>query len=98
MTIEEEVSKTLAELGVTEAKGVEALFAEVRRAMESERQVLVTRGAASSTEREKAAKALRDRWLGRKNGLLAHIDEKWLKPASKELKPIVGRKFNDLRQ
>ena len=98
MTIEEEVSKTLAELGVTEAPAVEALFAEVRAAMDSERQELVSRGAASSTEREKTAKALRDRWLGRKNGLLAHIDEKWLKPSSREMKPIVGRKFNELRQ
>jgi phenylalanyl-tRNA synthetase alpha chain len=98
MTLEEKTSKTLAELGVTDAQGVEALFAEVRAAMESQRQVLVSGGAASSAEREKAAKALRDRWLARKNGLLAHIDEKWLKPASKELKPIVGRKFNELRQ
>jgi len=30
--------------------------------------------------------------------LLAHIDEKWLKPLSREMKPIVGRKFNELRQ
>jgi len=98
MTIEEKVSRTIAELGVTDPQAVEALFAEGRAAMESERQVLVSRGAASSTEREKAAKVLRDRWLARKNGLLAHIDAKWLKPASKELKPLVGRKFNELRQ
>ena len=34
MTIDEKVRKTLAELGVTDAAGVEALFAEVRAAME----------------------------------------------------------------
>jgi phenylalanyl-tRNA synthetase alpha chain len=96
MPIEEKVSKTLGELGVTDAAGVQALFAEVRAAMESERQAFVSRGASSGAERAKVAKALRDRWLARKNGLLAHIDEKWLKPAPRELKPAVGRSFNAL--
>ena len=41
---------------------------------------------------------LRDRWLARKNGLLSLLDENWLKKAPKELKPVVGRKFNALRQ
>jgi len=98
MTLEEKVGKTLAELGATEAKGVETLFAEVRAAMEAERQDLLSRGAASEAERDKLAKALRDRWLARKNGLLSLIDERWLKQAPKELKPTVGKRFNELRQ
>src|SRR6266567_5371252 len=41
---------------------------------------------------------LRVKWLGRKSGILSSIDEHWLKPAPKHLKPIVGRAFNRLRQ
>src|SRR5437870_7994050 len=92
MTVEEKVGKTLEELGVSDAAGVEKLFTEVRAAMAAQRQEF--RGTVGEAE----AKALRDRWLARKNGILASIDEHWLKPASKELKPVVGRDFNRLRQ
>lgn len=98
MTIDEKVGKTLSELGVTDAAGVEALFAEVRAAMESERQALVASGASSESDRDQLCKTLRDRWLARKNGLLTQIDEHWLKSASKGLKPVVGREFNRFRQ
>ncbi len=98
MTLDEKVRKTLAELSVADAQGVEALFAEVRAAMEAERQDLVSRGAANEAERDKLAKTLRDRWLARKNGLVSLMDDNWLKKASKELKPVVGRRFNELRE
>jgi phenylalanyl-tRNA synthetase alpha chain len=98
MPIEEKVGKTLAELGLSDAQGVESLFAEARAAMEEERQELVARAPSSEKERQQLCKALRDRWLARKNGILTQIDEHWLKPASKELKPVVGRNFNALRQ
>jgi len=98
MTIDDKVRKTLAELGVTDAKGVESLFAEVRAAMEKERQELVSKGVASEAERDKLCKALRDRWLARKNGLISFLDENWLKKAAKEIKPVVGRQFNELRR
>jgi len=98
MTIEEKVRKTLQELGVSDAPGVEALFADVRAAMEAERKDLVSRGAPSEAERDRLCKGLRDRWLARQNGLVSLIDENWLKKASKELKPVVGRLFNELRQ
>jgi len=98
MELEEKLGKTLAELGVSDAHSVESLFAEVRAAMETERQSLVARGASTEKEREQLCKALRDRWLARKNGLLTQIDEYWLKPAARELKPVVGRQFNALRQ
>ncbi len=97
MTIDEKVRKTLAELGVTDPSGVEALFGEVRAAMEQGRNALISRGAASESERDKLCKDLRDRWLARKNGILSFVDENWLKAASKELKPSVGRNFNALR-
>jgi phenylalanyl-tRNA synthetase alpha chain len=98
MTIEEKVRKTLAELGAAEASSIEALFADVCAAMEAERQALVSRGAANGAERDKLCKELRDRWLARKNGLLSLLDENWLKTAARELKPMVGRQFNELRK
>ena len=98
MTIDEKVRKTLAELDATDGASVDALFAEVRAAMAAERTSLIGRGAASESEREKLCKDLRDRWLARKNGILSFVDENWLKLASKELKPIVGRQFNELRK
>jgi phenylalanyl-tRNA synthetase alpha chain len=98
MTLDEKVRKTLAELNVADAQGVEVLFAEVRAAMEAERQDLIACGAASEAERDQLCKALRDRWLARKNGLLSLLDENWLKAAAKELKPAVGRRFNELRK
>jgi len=61
MTIEEKISKTLAELGVTDAAGVEALFAEVRAPMEAERRAPISQCAASEAERARLAKALRNR-------------------------------------
>src|SRR5580693_3410961 len=98
MTIDDKVKQTLPELAVTDAAGVEALFADVRIAMTEERVALVSRGAASESERDKLCKDLRDRWLARKNGLLSSVDENWLKKSPKELKPFVGRYFNSLRQ
>ncbi len=98
MTIDEKVRKTLAELGVSDAAGVDALFAEVRAAMEEERSVLISRGVASEAERDKLCKELRDRWLARKNGILSLVDENWLKASPRELKPFAGRNFNSLRQ
>jgi phenylalanyl-tRNA synthetase alpha chain len=98
VTIEGKAGKTLAELGVLDAAGVQSLFAEVRASMEEERQQFVSSRATSPAECEKRAKALRDRWLARKNGLISRLDGNWLKPASKELKPVVGREFNQLRK
>lgn len=98
MTLDDKVRKTLAELGVSEAAGVERLFAEVRAAMENERQALFSRGAANEKERDQLCKQLRDRWLARKNGVLSLIDENWLKKGGEGLKPVVGRQFNELRK
>ena len=97
MSLQEKVGKTLAELGVADVPGVESLFAEVRAAMDAERQALVSRGAMTAKERDQACKSLRDRWLARKGGLVSSIDENWLKKAAKDLKPVVGRQFNQLR-
>ncbi len=98
MSIEEKTGKTLASLQAEDAAAVEALFAEVCSLMEKERTELVAHGAQNESERESLAKAFRDRWLARKNGLLAQVDENWLKTAPREMKPIVGKQFNELRK
>ncbi len=97
MTIDERAGRTLAELGVNDAASVQALFAEVREAMQAERKAVVAEGAASNPKFERHQKEFRDRWLARKSGLISLIDQRWLKAASKELKPVVGRAFNSLR-
>jgi phenylalanyl-tRNA synthetase alpha chain len=98
MTIDEKVGKTLTELGVTDASGVAALFAEVRAAMEEDLENLRKRGVVDDAERTKVAKEARDRWLSRKNGIISLADENWLRKSSKGLKPVVGQAFNKLRQ
>ena len=98
MGIDEKVRRTLAELGVNDAQGVESIFAELRRTAEHERAELISCGAADQPQRERLCKALRDRWLARKSGFLSQVDENWLKPADKDLKPAVGRQFNELRR
>src|SRR5438046_9925811 len=92
MTVEEKAGKTLEELGVSDAAGGEKLFTEVRAAMAAQRQEF--RGTVGEAE----AKALRDKSLARKNGILARLDEPWLKPASKQLKPIGARDSNHRAQ
>jgi len=98
MSFDEKLTKTLEALGAKDEASVRALFNEVWDALENEKRTLVSTPAANDADRMERAKALRDRWLSRRNGLLAQVDEHWLKPASRELKPIVGREFNQLRQ
>jgi phenylalanyl-tRNA synthetase alpha chain len=90
MSIEEKVGKTLAELGVTDAGGVAALFAEVRSAVAGE-------DAAAKDVDENTLRMFHDRWLARKGGALTQIGENWLKLARRDLIPIVGQEFNSLR-
>jgi phenylalanyl-tRNA synthetase alpha chain len=96
MAIDEKVRKTLPELGITDAPSVEALFPGLRAQLEAECRTVYQQ--ADDTEFARSAKALRDRWLGRKNGIISNIGENWLKPASRELKPFVGSEFNAFRQ
>ena len=98
MSIDEKTSKTLKDLGAMSPEAVGELFAEVAAALESERKALKSAGAGDGRDRSQIVKDLRDRWLARKGGLVSLIDENWLKKAPKELKPAVGRAFNQLRQ
>jgi phenylalanyl-tRNA synthetase alpha chain len=46
---------------------------------------------------ENHRKAFRDRWLGRKDGILTQVNELWLKAAPKEAKREVGQRVNKLK-
>ena len=79
MTLEEKVGKTLAELGVTDAQGVVSLFAEVRAAMDAEREKLKRRGAVDEAERTKFAKEVRGVSLGFKTEDLSRFSWRTLR-------------------
>jgi phenylalanyl-tRNA synthetase alpha chain len=82
------LDKTLAGLGVTQPAQVSARFAEVRAHFD---------GHFSTVQNESDWKMFRDRWLGRKSGVLTLITDNWLKPASPDLKRVVGQELNTLR-
>jgi phenylalanyl-tRNA synthetase alpha chain len=82
------LDKTLAALGVTQAAQVTARFTEVRAHFD---------GQFKSVHDESEWKIFRDRWLGRKSGVLSQVTDNWLKPASPELKRAVGGALNELR-
>jgi len=86
--IEKPIDKTLEDLGVTQPDEVATLFAEVRNEFDLD---------ADKEYIEVLWKEFRDSWLGRKSGVLAHITNNWLKPASPTLKPAVGAALNELR-
>jgi phenylalanyl-tRNA synthetase alpha chain len=52
-------------------------------------------GAEVGSEAE--LKAFRDRWMGRKNGILTQINDLWLKGAPKEAKREAGIRVNELK-
>jgi phenylalanyl-tRNA synthetase alpha chain len=82
------LDKTLAALGVTQAAQVTARFAEVRAHFDEQFRAV---------HDESEWKIFRDRWLGRKSGVLTQVTDNWLKPASPELKRAVGAGLNELR-
>ncbi len=55
--------------------------------------------AAESSEVRSDAdlKAFRDRWMGRKNGILTQVNDLWLKGAPKEAKREAGMRVNELK-
>ena len=82
------LDKTLAALGITEAGQVAARFAGLRAQFD---------GQFPTVQDENEWKQFRDRWLGRKSGVLTLITDNWLKPATPELKRAVGAALNELR-
>ena len=54
-------------------------------------------GERSAVRNEAELKAFRDRWLGRKNGILTQINDLWLKGAPKDAKREAGIRVNELK-
>jgi phenylalanyl-tRNA synthetase alpha chain len=52
---------------------------------------------SASLADENQRKIFRDRWLGRKDGILTQVNELWLKAAPKEAKREVGQRVNKLK-
>lgn len=48
-------------------------------------------------QNENDLKAFRDRWLGRKGGILVQLNDEWLKTAPKDAKKAVGAQVNQLK-
>ncbi len=80
--------KTLAALGITQPEQVAPLFQDVLGQFD---------GEFFATDNESDWKLFRDRWLGRKSGVLSRITDNWLKPATPDLKRAVGAGLNQLR-
>jgi phenylalanyl-tRNA synthetase alpha chain len=52
---------------------------------------------AGAVRNEGELKAFRDRWMGRKNGILTQINDLWLKGAPREAKREAGIRVNELK-
>ncbi len=52
---------------------------------------------AAAVRNEGELKTFRDRWVGRKNGILTQINELWLKGAPKDAKREAGIRVNELK-
>jgi len=78
----------LVHLGITRPEELAPLFADLRGRFDEE--------CACACE-ESSWKQFRDAWLGRKSGVLTQITDNWLKPATQELKRVVGQELNQLR-
>src|ERR1700731_1091893 len=91
MSAPEDKNKTslpLVHLGITRPEELALLFANLRGRLDEE--------CACACD-ESSWKQFRDAWLGRKSGVLTQITDNWLKPASQELKRVVGQELNQLR-
>src|SRR4029077_5226154 len=78
----------LAQLRITRPEERAPLFADLRGRFDEE--------CACACD-ESSWKQFRDAWLGRKSGVLAQVTDKWLRPATQELKRVVGQELNQLR-
>jgi phenylalanyl-tRNA synthetase alpha chain len=87
-TTNDPTAQTLERIGAKTPEAVAEKFAEVRRRFDKE--------ATDSSDRERL-QAFVLRWTGRKAGVLTQITDNWLKPATPELKRVVGQELNKLK-
>ena len=80
---------TVPKLTDYSAAALDKAVAELLGALEAEIKALTA---------DSDLRSFRDRWLARKNGVLAQVNELWLKPAPKDAKKLVGARVNQLRE
>ena len=79
---------TVSKLTDYSAAALEKAAAECVRACASE---------AGAVRNDAELKEFRDRWMGRKSGILTQINELWLKGAPKDAKREAGIRVNELK-
>jgi phenylalanyl-tRNA synthetase alpha chain len=87
-TPENKMGLPLVHLGITRPEDLAPLFADLRGRFDEE---------CACAHDESSWKQFRDAWLGRKSGVLTQITDNWLKPATQDLKRVVGQELNQLR-
>ena len=88
MSIKDKTGCRIGDL-LAEGDSPDGLYAALRVAFEKDRNAVSSAAQAA---------ALRNQWLGRRSGLLAAANKRWLRAAPRELKPTVGRLQNLLRR
>lgn len=83
------VEQKLTDLSATTPERVAERFAEVRERFDKQ-------AAAHSADAE-GWRTFVVAWTGRKSGVLSLITDNWLKPATPELKRVVGQELNKLK-
>jgi phenylalanyl-tRNA synthetase alpha chain len=82
------VAYSISQLTDYSAAALESAANECVRACQKE---------ASAVRNDAELKAFRDRWIGRKSGILKQINDLWLKAAPKEAKRNVGHVVNEVK-
>jgi phenylalanyl-tRNA synthetase alpha chain len=91
---------TVPKLETFSPEALDRAAADLRKAYEDEAKNILQIGQAfrDRPNREQAFQVFRDRWIGRKNGILTQINETWLKVAPGPSKRDVGQAVNKLRE
>jgi phenylalanyl-tRNA synthetase alpha chain len=73
-------------------------FADRKKVEEAAQDAITAFNAElSATKSEKQLRELKDRWKGRKNGLLTQMNDSWLRAAPSGMKPFIGAQVNRVR-
>lgn len=84
-----ETMYTVPTLNEFSASALEAAARDLTSALKSE---------SATIAGESEWKALRDRWMARRNGVLTQLNDKWLKAAPGPAKRDVGQRVNELKK
>jgi len=93
MLITKIISQTLEQIGARTPEDTSRLFEDVN----AEFDLIISRATDDSKMGAGQWELMRQVWVGRKSGILSSIADNWLKPASPELKRVVGQELNKLK-